>query len=131
MILRLSACANSRLDDELKADLRRATNRLWEQLHRYYPQILQLSPAADDLFIWELLRVAPTPAKAAKIRLSRIEKILASHRISRFTVEEAIVILRSSPLRLAPGAAEAASERMLLMLPQILLLDQQIRDVQR
>ena len=29
----------SRLDEELKAELRRATNRLWEQLHRYYRKL--------------------------------------------------------------------------------------------
>ena len=35
-----------RFQDELKAELRRATNRLWQQLHRYYPQMLVISPAA-------------------------------------------------------------------------------------
>jgi transposase len=43
----------SRFEDELKAELRRTTNRLWQQLHRYCPQALTLSPAADDLFIWD------------------------------------------------------------------------------
>lgn len=41
----------SRLDEELKNELRRATNQLWEQLHRYFPQILKLSPGADDRFV--------------------------------------------------------------------------------
>jgi transposase len=27
----------SRLEEELKNELRRATNQLWEQLHRYFP----------------------------------------------------------------------------------------------
>ncbi len=38
----------SRFQDEQKAELRRATNRLWQQLHRYYLQMLVISPAADD-----------------------------------------------------------------------------------
>jgi transposase len=50
----------SRFEDELKAELRRTTNRLCQQFHRHYPQALTLSPAADDLFIWDLLRQAPT-----------------------------------------------------------------------
>jgi hypothetical protein len=42
----------SRLDESLKQDSRRACNQLWEQLHRYYPQMLQLCPAADEPWIW-------------------------------------------------------------------------------
>src|SRR4051812_1421001 len=75
----------SRFEDELKAELRRTTNRLWQQLHRYYPQALKLSPAADDLFIWDLLRNAPDPAAGSKLSLARIRRLLSLHRISRFT----------------------------------------------
>ncbi len=57
----------SRFEDELKIELRRATNRLWQQLHRYYPQMLAISPAADDRLMWDLLAAAPTPAEGAKI----------------------------------------------------------------
>jgi transposase len=121
----------SRFEDELKAELRRTTNRLWQQLHRYYPQVLTLSPAADDLFIWDLLRQAPTPAIGAKLSLARIQRLLHSHRISRFTADEMMTVLRAPALSLASGAAEAASEHVLLLLPQITLLDQQLRDVSR
>jgi len=121
----------SRLDEHLKAELRRATNCLWEQLHRYYPQILKLSSGADDLFVWDLLAKAPTPDKGAKLTGARIGQILARHRITRFTKEQVLEILRSTALHLAPGAAEAASEHVLLLLPRIIMLDQQVRDVNR
>lgn len=121
----------SRLDEELKNELRRATNQLWEQLHRYFPQILKLSSGADDLFVWDLLSKAPTPAKAAKLTPTRVGQILARHRISRFTGQQVVAILKEASLQLAPGAAEAASEHMLLLLPRIYLLDQQIREVER
>ena len=121
----------SRMDDELKEERRRLTNRLWEQLHRYYPQILQLSSGADDVFVWDLIGKAPTPAAASRLSRVRIQKVLASHRITRFTTDEVIAILRNQSLKLAPGAAEAASEHVLLLLPQILLLDQQVKDVGR
>ena len=39
--------------------------------------------------------------------------------------------LKATPLVLAPGAGEAAAEHVLLLLPQIKLLDQQLRDVSR
>jgi len=121
----------SRLEEELKNELRPATNQLWEQLHRYFPQILKLSSGADDLFVWDLLSKAPTPAKAAKLTSTRIGQILARHRISRFTTEQVVAILMEPSLQLAPGAAEAASEHILFLLPRIILLDQQVRDVER
>jgi transposase len=100
-------------------------------LHRYFPQILKLSSGADDLFVWDLLSKAPTPAKAAKLTPNRISQILARHRISRFTTEQVVAILREPSLQLAPGAAEAASEHILFLLPRIILLDQQVRDAER
>jgi len=121
----------SRLDEELKNELRRATNQLWEQLHRYFPQILKLSSGADDLFVWDLLSKAPTPTEAAKLTTKRITQLLARHRISRFSTEQVVTILREPSLQLAPGAAEAASEHVLFLLPRIVLLDQQVRDVER
>lgn len=121
----------SRFEEELKAELRRATNRLWQQLHRYHPQMLSLSPAADDRFIWKLLSEIPTPAQGANISRLDIERILATHRIRKFTADEVLSNLKATPLVLAPGAGEAAAEHVLLLLPQIRLLDQQLRDVSR
>ncbi len=45
----------SRFEEELKTELTRITNRLWQQLPRYYPQMLTVSPPADDRFVWDLL----------------------------------------------------------------------------
>src|SRR5437016_14572878 len=52
----------SRLEDDLQEELGRLTNRLREQLHRYYPQLLHLVPAADEPWLWTLLERAPTPS---------------------------------------------------------------------
>jgi transposase len=119
------------LDEDLKSERHRATNKLWEQLHRYFPQILKLSSGADGLFVWYLLSIAPTPTMAAKLSANKIGKILARHRIIRFNTDQVVAILRAPSLRLTPGAAEAASEHVLLLLPRISQLDQQIRDVER
>ena len=105
------------------------TNRLWQQLHRYYPQMLSLSPAADDPFLWDLLRAAPTPKEGAKIRRARVERILTDNRIRRLGVDEVLLALKEAPLVLAAGAGEAACEHVLLLLPHVSLLDRQLRDV--
>jgi transposase len=119
----------SRFQDELKVELRRVTNRLWQQLHRYYPQMLAISPAADDRLVWDLLEAAPTPAAGAKITSLRILRILKANRIRKVSVDEVHAALRTAPLVLAPGAAEAACEHVQLLLPQVRLLEEQLRKV--
>jgi transposase len=107
----------SRTNDELEEELRRHTNRLREQLHRYYPQILKLSPAADDPWVWTLLELAPTPAAGTKLRLVEIKRLLRAHRIRRLSEEDVMAALRTAPLRLIPGAAEAAADHVETLLP--------------
>jgi transposase len=45
----------SRMQEELKADRIALGNRLREQLHRYFPQVLALGSVYDARWIWELL----------------------------------------------------------------------------
>src|SRR5882724_10665677 len=55
----------SRAEAMLLAEFRRSAKRLREQVHRLYPQMLQLCSAADEPWWWDLLHLAPTPAYAA------------------------------------------------------------------
>ena len=55
----------SRAEETLLEEFRRSANRLRDQLHRFYPQMLQLCSAADAPWLWDLLDLAPTPAHAA------------------------------------------------------------------
>jgi transposase len=119
----------SRFQDELKIELRRVTNRLWQQLHRYYPQMLMISPAADDRLMWDLLEAAPTPAEGRKLSSLRVQRILKANRIRKRSVDEIHHTLKTAPLVLAPGAAEAASEHVQFLLPQVKLLEQHLREV--
>jgi hypothetical protein len=125
-IIRLRELA--RFEEELKIELRRVTNRLWQVLHRYYPQVLKLSPAADERFAWDQLNAAPTPIEGARLPLEQVQSILRTNRIRRVTADEVLTALRAVPLVLAPGALEAACEHVSFLLPQVRLLDQQLRD---
>jgi len=116
----------TRATEHLKADLRRCTNRLREQLHRYYPQLLGLCPAADEPWFWALLQLAPTPTDGAHLRPGRVKSLLKRHHIRRFTGDELLAALRTPPLHVAPGVVEAATEAIALLLPRAVLMSEQV-----
>ena len=79
--------------------------------------------------MWDLLEAAPTPAAGAKISSLRVGRILKANRIRKFTADKVLTAFKTAPLALAPGAAEAACELVLLLLPQVKLLEEQLREV--
>ena len=115
----------SRMDQDLQTESNRLANQLWDQLRRYYPQMLQLSRAADEPWLWDLLETAPLPGDVPKLKLAKVKAILRAHRIRRLTAEQVLEQLCQPALRLAPGAAEAASEHVQMLLPRLRLLKQQ------
>lgn len=121
----------SRLDDELAQEQNRAVNRLREQFHRFFPQLLQLCECADEPWLWTLFELAPSPLRAARLTEARIARLLQQHRIRRITATEVRAVLKTKPLTLAPGAAEAAAEHALLLLPRLRLFHQQRTDLAR
>jgi transposase len=121
----------SRMDDELRDELARLANRLREQLHRFFPQMLELVPAADEPWLWALFEVVPTPREAARGSRRRIEKVLRAYRIRRFETETVLGTLRTAPLPVAPGTVEAASAPVALLLPRLRLVRDQRRDCEQ
>jgi transposase len=107
----------SRLQEELQIQENRLSNQLWEQLHRYYPQMLALSPGANEPWLWDLIEMAPLPSQAGQLKLVAVKRLLRSYRIRRVNAEEVVEILKARPLQLAPGAREAASEHVMVLLP--------------
>ena len=119
----------SRLEDDLAQDHNRLINQLREQLHRYFPQLLQISSAAEDAWVWDPIEIAPVPAVACKLTRGRIERVLKRHRIRRLTSEEVMAALRLPAFKLAPGSAEAASEHALLLVLRLRLIREQRLDI--
>jgi hypothetical protein len=68
----------SRAEETLLEDFRRSANRLRDQLHRFYPQMLQLCSAADKPWLWDLIDLAPTPAHAALLSEEQVQRVLSS-----------------------------------------------------
>jgi transposase len=117
----------SRLDEELKEDRRRLTNRLREQLHRYVPQVLNLSPGADEPWLWAVLELSPTPEAGRRVTLRRAERVLREHRITRLGAAEVRAVLQSRPLPVAPGTIEAASQHVASLVRRLKVLEAEYR----
>lgn len=117
----------SRLNNELTTEAIAQSNRLREQLHRYHSTLLSLCSAADEPWLWELLKKAPTPASGARLRLSWLTQMLKRYRIRRFTAEELQKVLREQPLPVAAGVVDAVSEHVMMLLPRLQLLETQRR----
>ena len=115
----------SRVDDDLSQELRRLSNRLREQLHRFFPQALPLCPGADEPWFWALLDRAPTPARAQRLAVKTVAAVLKVYRIRRVTVEAIREALQSPAVHVARGTVEAASAHIALLLPRLRLLHEQ------
>lgn len=109
----------SRAEEDVLQNQVRAGNQLRDLLNRYYPQMLKICPAVDEVWFWDLLERCPLPT--SKRSKAKIKNLLQTHRIRRWDAPSIEAILRERPLTLAPGAMEAASENMLLLLPQLRL----------
>src|SRR5678816_3934036 len=78
----------SRVEETLLEEFRRSANRLREQLHRFYPQMLQLCSAADESWLWDLLELAPTPRHASLLSEDQVRRLLKAHRLRRFKAQD-------------------------------------------
>ncbi len=98
-------------------EFRRTANRLREQRHRFFPQMLPRCPAADDAWLWDLLELAPTPAHAQLLHEEQVHRVLKAHRMRRLKAHEVLMILQAPALPVAPGVAEAAQAHCALLVP--------------
>jgi transposase len=114
----------TRLHEELRSEWSRATNRLRQQLARFYPQLLQLGDV-DEPWLLDLYELVPTPSLAQKVRHASVRQLLRRHRIRRHTVDSVLERLRTPALTVAPGTVEAAQRHIMFLLEQVRLLHRQ------
>ena len=116
----------SRAEETLLAEFRRSANRFREQLHRFYPQMLQLCAAADAPWLWDLITLAPTPAHAMLLSEEQVQRVLKAHRIRRLKATEVLACLQAPALPVAPGTADAAQAHCGFLLPCLRVLAEQL-----
>jgi transposase len=117
----------SRAEETLLEDLGRSANRLRDQLHRLYPQMLQLCSAADAPWLWDLIDLVPTPAHAALLSEEQVQRVLKAHRIRRIKAPEVLAYLQAPALPVAPGTPEAAQAHCGFLLPCLRVLAEQLQ----
>jgi len=121
----------SRMVDDLQHERVRLSNRIRQQLLRYYPQMLQLvDDVASTLFL-ELWSLIPTPGAAARVREKAVATLLVENRIRRFDAKHVLSTLREKPLTVAAGTTEAATAHIASVAERLRLLNRQLKDAHR
>lgn len=121
----------SRIAEDLGAERNRLTNRMREQLWRYFPAMLELEGDLGAAWLLELWEAVPTPEKARSVRQASIARLLKQRRIRRFDAAHVIATLRQPALTVAAGTTAAATAHIGTLIARIRLLNSQIADAHR
>ena len=101
----------TRTVNELTCQRTRLCHQIRQQLWRYYPQLLAIPDLLNQLthpWFVELWNKAKSPARALKLRVATLAKLLKKHGIRRLNAKSLREILHAPALSVAPGTAEAA-----------------------
>jgi transposase len=121
----------SRLAEELQQERLRLTNRIRQQLWRYYPQLLVLSDDPGAEWILELWSMAPTPAEAARLGEATLARLLRRHRIRRLDAADVLGVLRQPAITVAAGVVEAAVLHLRSLVARLRLANAEFRQAER
>jgi transposase len=121
----------SRIDEDLGVELTRLTNQVRDLVYRSAPGLLALSSAADDPWLWALLRQAPTPATQRRLSERRLDRLLRDHRIRRLTAAQVREVLQQPAVFTAPGVVDAVAAHLQVLLPRVELIAAQRREAER
>ena len=108
--------------EELQETELRLANRLRDQLYRVDAPWLELSPAANDAWLWELLATTAHPDQWARVPRRRLASVLRAHRIRRLDVDAVVAALKRPRLTAALGVADAVATRIASLVPQLRLV---------
>ena len=120
----------SRQREELVGEQTALINRIKGALRRYYPSFLELN-AVSEAWGRELFALAQTPKKAARLRVSTLEKLLRQHRIRRLSAEQVRDTLSAQPLHVAQGLTEATVGQLRHSFARLELVQSQLADAER
>jgi hypothetical protein len=117
----------SRIAADLQDERQRLVNRFRDQLWRYYPQMLDVSPDLSAAWILDLWELAPTPLKAKRLREITVAKLLRKAQVKRLNAAQVLEILRRPAVAAASGATEAAVAHIRTLIERLRLLNRQLK----
>lgn len=121
----------SRLDGDLGETKNRLTNQLREQLMRFHPEMLQLSPSADEPWFWALIEATGDFASVAKFSSRAAKKLLTDHGIRRWKTEDLLQTVRAPRVTVAPGTTEAAMLHARVAITQLRVVMEQRHQIRK
>ena len=95
--------------NEVAGERTRLANRLRQQLWRCYPQPLRVASDLTKSWVPELWKLAPTPAKARRLRPANIETFLKSRRVRVVSAQDVLEQSGSRPLPWRPETPKRPS----------------------
>jgi transposase len=122
----------SRLQSELQQERVRLTNRLSNQLLRYFPAFAKL--VADDpgapwaLALWKAI---PTPERAKTVQTRTVQSILKAHRIRRLDGQGVLQILREPVMNVSAATVLAARRHIKTLANQLEVLNIESRECKK
>jgi transposase len=121
----------SRLAEELQQERVRLGHRIRQQLWRYDPQLLEVADDVTAEWILALWTMAPTPAKAARLREATVARLLSRHRIRRLDAASVLGVLRQPAITVAAGVTEAAVLHVHSLVARLRLANTEFRQAER
>jgi transposase len=121
----------SRLAEELQQERVRLSNRVHQQLWRYYPQMLKLTDDLTASWLLELWESAPTPARAAHLHKSTVGRLLKQHRIRRVDADTVLRTLREPALRVPDAVVAAATVHIRSLVTRLRLVKRELSAAER
>ncbi|HMJ31458.1 MAG TPA: transposase, partial [Xanthobacteraceae bacterium] len=116
----------SRIAEDLGGERGGLTNRMRQQLWRYFPAFLDLDSDPGAPWLLELWQAMPTPDKARRIRPASVAAILKRNRVRRLDAAQVLEILRQPPLTVAAGTTEAARAHIATLIARLRLINRQL-----
>ena len=110
------------------------SQKIRAELLRYFPAMWALAGSLSGLWgalfltLWER---APTPEQARRLRRPTLRKVLEKARIRKRTAEDLHALFHQPALVVAPGVAEGAVENIQMLLAQIRLVNEQVKEMDR
>jgi transposase len=121
----------SRLDEDLAQSRNRLTNQIREQIMRFHPDLLKLSPSADEPWFWDLLEATGDSGKADSFTLAKTRNLLAKYHIRRHAAQDVLQKAKADRVTVAPGTTAAAMLHIKAAIAQMRVVDEQRKQVRK